>query len=251
MEDYLDDYEFVSVYVDLLEDYPGAVNLASEAEARGHRPLMKDAEPDQEGTRPQTQADEHGLPVPTPYEGEHFTVLDYQSEEYAGAANIDEAIAIRGRKAFFDQVEPEDFESLPDGVSRIGIASLWSQSTWDTFDAQSRNVSEEQSAGLKPGDILVLGRIPVDLPEGQNWGEIQDLGFGFYRGGEFLPFTPYHDYDQQLFIETIKFLDAGEWIECVVRSAACNGEDGVEDDISFCWRVYSLEVTVFKVRETA
>ncbi len=251
MDDEFYDEDFLSVYLELLEDYPGAANLASQEEAQAHQPLVKDLVPNADASLEGStagQADEHGLPVPTPYVGEHFTVLDYQSEEYAGAANVDEAIAMRGEKAFFKMVAPNDFEPLPDGVSCLGIAELWMQSTWDAFDVEERKVEDEASANLVKGNVLTLGRIPVELPGGQNWGEIEDLGFGFYHEGKSLPFTPYHDYDQQLFINAIKTLEQGEWIECAVRSATCNGEDcAPDDDMGFCWRVYSCEVTVYKV----
>lgn len=254
MDDDFYDEDFLSVYLELLEDYPGAANLAAEGEARAHRPLVKDLLPNLR-TSPEgadaRQTGEHGLPIPTPYEGEAFSVLDYQSGEYAEADNLDEAIAMRGKKAFFKMVTPQDFEPLPAEVTRLGIAELWAQSTWDAFEAEERNVAEEASANLAPGNVLTLGRIPVELPDSQNWGEIEDLGFGFYHDGEFLPFTPYHDYDQQLFIDAIKTLGHGEWIECAVRSATCNGGDcDPNDEFGFCWRVYSCEVTVYKVRET-
>lgn len=251
MEDEFYDEDFLSVYLELLEDYPNAANLASEAEARAHLPLVKGLVPNSDASLEglnARQTDEHGLPIPIPYEGEHFTVRDYQSEEYAGAANLDEAIAMRGEKAFFKMVSPEDFEPLPDGISCLGIAELWMQSTWDAFEAEKRKINDEASANLAQGNVLTLGRIPTELPGDQNWGEIEDLGFGFYHKGKFLPFTPYHDYDQQLFINTIKRLDQGEWIECIVRSIACNGEDcALDDDLGFCWRVYSCEVTVYRV----
>ncbi len=254
MDDDFYDEDFLSVYLELLEDYPNAANLASETEARAHQPLVKDlvlnAGTVLEGADAR-QTDKQGLPIPTPYEGEAFSVEDYQSGEYAGAANLDEAIAMRGEKAFFKMVTPRDFEPLPAEVARLGIAELWAQSTWKASKAEERNVAEEASANLSPGNVLTLGRIPAELPDSRNSCEIEDLGFGFYHNGELLPFTPYHDYDQRLFIDAIKTLGHGEWIECAVRSATCNGEDcDPDDEFDFCWRVYSCEVTVYKVRET-
>lgn len=248
-----DEDSFVSAYFEILEEYPNAAYLASEDEAREYAPLLKGGAsyPEHSATGADLAlADRDGLPLPMPYEGKPFSVLDYQSEEYAAATNIDDAIAMRGEKAFFEKVRPEDFDVLPQGVERLGISELWMQSTWYDDEEDGRNINDELSACLTVGDVLVVGRIPSELPDGQNWGEIQDLGFGFYHGAKFLPYTPYHDYDQQLFLNAIKGLGPGEWIECLVREANCNGGDAgdVEDDLDFCWRVYSCEIVVFKVR---
>lgn len=98
--------------------------------------------------------------------------------------------------------------------------------------------------------MLTLGQVPDELPPGENLSEVKDLGFGFYFHGDLLPFTPYNDYDQDNLMDAIKSLSPGEWIECVVRSSTCNGEDagGVPADPDFCWRVYSCDVTVYRVR---
>lgn len=75
------------------------------------------------------ELDESGLPKPHDYPGPFFTVLDYGTEEYAQAESLDEAIRLRGFKAFVDKVEPSDFSEDAPGVRKVGIAQLWSQST--------------------------------------------------------------------------------------------------------------------------
>lgn len=205
------------------------------------------------------EADEFGLPVPTlpDLDDCSHTALDYLSEEYAAAKNLDDAIAIRGHKAFAKSVKPEDFaEDTAQGVERIGIADLWAQSTWSSLVPGSRDVELERSvAGIAEGDVLIHGGMPAELregPERQNWMEIRDLGFGFYREGTFLPFTPYHDYDQDMFLDAISTLRPGERIVGVVRESSCNGEDGgVPADPDFNWRVYWVKVTVYKMDASA
>lgn len=100
-------------------------------------------------------------------------------------------------------------------------------------------------------DIEAYAKALAGLREGtekQNWMEIRDLGFGFYRGGTFLPFTPYHDYDEDLFISAIHSLKPNERIVGVVRDSKCDGQDNaIPADPSFCWRVYSVKVSVYKV----
>ena len=68
--------------------------------------------------------EELGLPRPEKYEGEQFSVEDYKTEEYAEARTLEEAIAIRGAKAFLRDVTPDDFLDAPLGVQKIGIADL-------------------------------------------------------------------------------------------------------------------------------
>lgn len=200
--------------------------------------------------------DEFGLPQPAPFElpEKLFTVLDYLSEEYAEASSLSEAIALRGHKAFLDKVTPEDFgKGLPEGITMLGFASLWSQSTWSDRYPEERNVELERMAyEISKGDVLVLGNVPNNFPVGseqQNWLEIAENGFGFYHKGVLLPYTPYHDYDLDFFIEAIQKLNPHELIVCTVEEARCMGEDGVTPDPEFHWRVYSLDVVVYKMTQ--
>lgn len=242
-----------SEYEELAEEFPNARNLAGAEEARLHQPLLAKAKHDGDTADADDSQTSHEdaveLPEPDPYSGDSFTVFDYASDEYADADTLGDAIAMRGRKAFFEKVMPEDFLPTAEGVSRLGIASLWSQSTWSDDEDDERDIEEEQTvAAVDEGDVLTLGQVPRDLPSGQNMLEVQDLGYGFYLHGRLLPFTPYNDYDQDNFADAIKSLSPGEWIECVVRNASCTGEDGVPKAPDFCWRVYSCDVTVYKVR---
>ncbi len=182
--------------------------------------------------------EEFGLPKPKEYDGEKFTVLDYEMEEYAEAKTLEEAIAIRGAKAFLRDVTPEDFlESNPLGAKKLGIAELWFDSTWRGGDA-GRNVPlEKLVASVKEDDMLEVRRCSKDINE---WG------YNFYLNGETaLPYTPYHDYDDQFFQRVLKELRDGEWLVCRVRGVECYGGDGVDHDPDFCWRVYSCKVTVY------
>lgn len=201
-----------------------------------------------------SQLDEFGLPQPAPFElhEKPFTVLDYLSEEYAEASNLSEAIALRGHKAFLDKVAPEDFgKGLPEGLTKLGFATLWSQSTWSDSYPDERDVELERMAyNISKGDLLVLGNAPDNFPQGseqQNWLEIEDLGFAFFCKGELVPYTPYHDYDQDFFFEAIQKLHPHEFIVCTVEEARCTGGDGVTPDPEFHWRVYSLDVVVHKL----
>lgn len=82
--------------------------------------------------------DDDGFPMPCLPDLDNFTVKDYQSEEYADAKTVEEAIAMRGHKAFFDNVRPEDFDSGSRANARkVGIAELWSQSTWSAAEKDS------------------------------------------------------------------------------------------------------------------
>lgn len=197
--------------------------------------------------------DECGLPIPSKPNPEPFTVRDYyHSDEYSEAVTIDEAIAIRGRKAFFRDLSPDDFGDAPnDGVTKVGIAELWSQSTWRVDIEDSRDVAMEHlAAQVEEGDVLFVGGLPDDLPQGENWNEVEEHGFGFWQGGTLLPFTPFHDYDQDVFFEAIDHLGPNEFLECVVRGTSCVGKDGEPVDQDFRWRVYSCKVTIYRVRAT-
>lgn len=52
--------------------------------------------------------------------------------------------------------------------------------------------------------------------------------------------------DDQLFQGALENLRGGEWLACRVREVSCFGEDGIDDDPEFCWRVYSCKVTVYR-----
>lgn len=88
-----------------------------------------------------------GLPRPEKYEGERSSVEDYKTEEYAEAPDgtLEEAIANRGAKAFLRDVTRDDFlDDAPQGVEKIGIADLWSDSTWEEGETE-RDVNLERA----------------------------------------------------------------------------------------------------------
>lgn len=190
--------------------------------------------------RDSVDRDESGLPIPEKYEGERFTVFDYLSEEYADASTLEEAIALRGGKAFVSEVKPAEFlKEDPDFIQKIGIAELWGESTWFKYETE-RDVSLESIlAAVKEDDFLVVHRSKDDAGK---WG------FKFYSlEGSLVPYSPYHDYDDQFFENAILNLRAGEHLVCRVKETKCFGEDGIEADPQFCWRVYSCTVTVYRV----
>ena len=70
-------------------------------------------DPDLSHVQPETgdsevcdENDESGLPKPQEYDRTYFDVFDYLSDEYADARNLNEAIEIRGQKAFAQSVTP-------------------------------------------------------------------------------------------------------------------------------------------------
>lgn len=65
--------------------------------------------------------------------------------------------------------------------------------------------------------------------------------------GRLLPYTPYHDYDDVVLSRWLDELHYGEKLLCQVKDVTCYGEDGVQADPDFCWRVYSCSVKVYKV----
>ena len=166
-----------------------------------------------------------------------MSVEDYKTEEYAEARTLEEAIAIRGAKAFLRDVTPDDFlDDAPLGVKKIGIADLWSESTWEEGETERDVDLERSAASLKEGDLLEVRPCSEDISE---WG------YRFHLAdGSTVPYEPYHDYDDQLFQKALENLNGGEWLACRVREVSCFGEDGIEDDPEFCWRVYSCKVTV-------
>lgn len=183
--------------------------------------------------------EELGLPEPQKYDGDKFDVTDYLTEEYADAKTLEEAIDIRGTKAFLRDVGPDDFsDDNPLGPKKVGFAELWAESTW-TKGVDDRNVSLERSAAsLKEGDLLEVRPCSEDISE---WG----YRFHF-DDGTVAPYTPYHDYDDQFFQRAVGELRDGEQLTCRVRELSCFGEDGVAPDPEFCWRVYSCKVTVYR-----
>ena len=184
--------------------------------------------------------EELGLPTPKRYEGEFSSIEEYFTEEYSDAQTLEEAIALRGAKAFFKNVNPEDFLNVAfPGFVKIGIADLWADSTWEEGMSE-RNVDlEKLAASLKEGDLF----------EVRPWPEnIHDWSYGFHLiNGSMLPYTPYHDYDDQFFENALETLRVNEKIICRVRKVSCYGENGIKCDPEFCWRVYVCSVTVYRV----
>ncbi len=184
--------------------------------------------------------EELGLPTPKKYEGEQFSVLDYGTKEYADAQTLDKAIAIRGAKAFLRDVTPDDFsDDNLSGVKKIGIAELWADSTWEEGKTERDVALERLATSVKEGDLLEVRPCSEDDSE---WG------YRFHLiDGSALPYTPYHDYDDQFFQQAFEDLRGDEWLVCRVRETSCFGEDGIDADPDFCWRVYSCKVTVYRV----
>ena len=81
------------------------------------------------------------------------------SDEYADARNLNEAIDMRGQKAFAQSLTPDDFsDASPDNMTKMGIAELWAESTWN--DGRStRNIALERSvAGIQELKFVVAPR---------------------------------------------------------------------------------------------
>ncbi|WP_033506619.1 hypothetical protein [Bifidobacterium pullorum] len=147
-------------------------------------PELSHAQP---GTGDSAVSDENdpiGLPEPQKYDRPYFDVFDYLSDEYADARNLNEAIDMRGQKAFAQSVTPDDFsDASPDNMTKMGIAELWAESTWN--DGRStRNIALERSvAGIQEGDMLEIRRCSK---------EINPWGYSFHRVDDdiTLPYTP-------------------------------------------------------------
>lgn len=199
------------------------------------------------------ELDEFGLPKAHDYEGPRFTVLDYGSDEYAQAKSLDEAINLRGFKAFVDKVTPSDFADDAPGVRKVGIAHLWSQSTWES-GFEDRDVEHELEAlTVEVGDLLTVMPLDYGLTHGddQDGLEVRDQGFAFFKGETMLPYTLYHDYDQSLVFDALLTLDEGQLLAFLVLDNDCTGGDGVPGDEHFCWRVYTPTVEVLKLDAAA
>lgn len=123
-------------------------------------------DPDLSHVQPETgdsevcdENDESGLPEPQKYDRPYFDVFDYLSDEYADARNLNEAIDMRGQKAFAQSLTPDDFsDASPDNMTKMGIAELWAESTWN--DGRStRNIALERSvAGVQELKFVVAPR---------------------------------------------------------------------------------------------
>ena len=188
-----------------------------------------------------SRPDDSDLPNPQPYDGPHFSVLDYASPKYAEAKIVGEAIEMRGADAFFDQVSAEDFSQDSQEIGTLlGFAELWAESTWDKSMPEMRNVEQEKAANsLEERDLIEVKRCSPD---------ISDWEMAFYTiDGRLLPYTPYHDYDDVALSRWLDELHHGEKLLCQVKDVTCYGEDGVQADPDFCWRVYSCSVKVYKV----
>ena len=201
--------------------------------------MARNAEPE-EPDEPE-ESDEFGLPRPKKYEGPYFDVRDYLSDTYAEAESLEEAIEMRGADAFAQEVDPADFLEEDPDETRLGIAELWAESTWHGGDSP-RDVKRERAvAAIREGDLLEVQRRPT----GQSgWGYVFAL-----PDGTVLPYTPFHDYDDQFFRRALNGCLAGDRLVCRVRSVVCHGGDhDVPVDPGFCWRVYSCKVTVSRRR---
>lgn len=204
-------------------------------------------DPDLSHVQPETgdsevcdENDESGLPKPQEYDRPYFDVFDYLSDEYADARNLNEAIEIRGQKAFAQNVTPDDFgDASLNGMAKVGIAELWAESRWN--DGRStRNIALEQfTADIHEGDMLEIRRCPE---------EISPWGYSFHRVDDdiTLPYTPYHDFDDRFLSRMLDDLSENERLICQVRDTICYGEDGIDIDPSFHWRVYTCKVTVYR-----
>ena len=226
------------------------VNDAQRGETMGNRSASdgdQHDDPDLSHVQPETgdsevcdENDESGLPEPQEYDRPYFDVFDYLSDEYADARNLNEAIDMRGQKAFAQNVTPDDFGNAAlDGMTKVGIAELWAESTWN--DGRStRNIAlEEFAADIHEGDMLEIRRCPE---------EISPWGYSFHRvdDGVTLPYTPYHDFDDRFLSQMLDDLSENERLVCQVRDTTCYGEDGIDADPSFHWRVYTCRVTVYR-----
>lgn len=162
------------------------------------------------------------------------------SDEYADARNLNEDIDMRGQKAFAQSVTPDDFgDASLNGMAKVGIAELWAESRWN--DGRStRNIALEQfTADIHEGDMLEIRRCPE---------EISPWGYSFHRVDDdiMLPYTPYHDFDDRFLSRMLDDLSENERLICQVRDTTCYGEDGIDIDPSFHWRVYTCKVTVYR-----
>lgn len=184
--------------------------------------------------------DEHGLPLPKRYDAPPWDVREYLTDTYAEAKTLGEAIEMRGQDAFVHEVDPADFSD--DGEpfeTKIGIAELWAESTWREGISKRDIELERAVATIQAGDLIEIRACPATQDE---------LGFQFcLPNGEPLPYSPYHDYDEQFLNRAFKGCRAHEHLVCRVRSVECyGGNNDAPVDPLFCWRVYTCKVTVFR-----
>ena len=65
--------------------------------------------------------------------------------------------------------------------------------------------------------------------------------------GVTLPLYPaYHDFDDRFLSRILDGMSENERLICQVRDTTCYGEDGIDIDPSFHWRVYTCKVTVYR-----
>ncbi len=187
--------------------------------------------------------EELGLPTPQKVDVKQIDIPNYASKEYADARTLEEAIALRGIKAFLENLSPSDFtENGPLGATKIGIAELFLDSTWEVGETE-RDVGRERLAiSVKEGDLLEVRTCSDSL---------SDWGYRFHLAdGTALPYEPFHDYDDQLFLQALEGLSEGERLVCRVEGVSCFGENGISADPEFCWRIYSCKVTVYRYGAT-
>lgn len=183
--------------------------------------------------------EELGLPTPDEPEVDDFTVLDYLGEEYAEARTLEEAIDIRGADAFFQDMTADEFaDDSPSGMKKIGTAELWAESTWRKGESDRHLLVESLAAEVKEGDMLEVRQCPDNLSE---WGYVF-----LASDGTILPFSPYHDYDDVFFLRVLQSLRSDERVLCSVKETSCVGQDGIDEDPEFCWRVYSCKLMVYR-----
>lgn len=89
LEDF-DDKVDKSDFEEILEEFPNAANLPDMVAIKQHRPIITGIDfPSNNNSfiskKDIATKDSNDLPNPTPFSGDHFTVLDYLSEEYASA----------------------------------------------------------------------------------------------------------------------------------------------------------------------
>lgn len=109
-----DNENIKSDFEELLEEFPNAANLPDMVTIKQHRPIITGIDCLSNNNnfiskKDTATTDSNDLPNPIPFSGNHFTVYDYLSDEYASAETLNEAIKMREQKAFFKAVTPEDF----------------------------------------------------------------------------------------------------------------------------------------------
>ncbi len=160
-----------------------------------------------------------------------------------------------GPRAFFGKVEPGEFELMPDGGSRGWGSRATGRSRAGTpfmkKSAASRKISRSPGwARRRP----CAGTHPERACAGTELRRSPGSRLGFYRDGGLLPFTPHHDYDQDLFLDADRLtrVRGSESSASCAPSPAAEGMSGrCPWTPGFCWRAYSCEVSVYKENERA